>query len=144
MRVFAIADLLLGMQTEIKSQAGERTQSDDQIIEKHNRSVRNRARIELEIIHALIKALRKDGYEVRVNDGEEPASVGSEQELVTKIFGTDGARIETRKTGCKNSFVYLVLGNSGHDVICDYGVSLEPVLEPLNNWIDAQIDSGKF
>jgi len=118
--------------------------TDDEIIKEHHLSVRHRAKVELAIVHALIEALRKSGYEVRVDDGDDNATLGSEQELVEKIFGVDESNIVTRKTGCKRSFVFLVRGNEGHDIICDYGVSLETVMDPLQNWIESQVENGTF
>jgi len=43
-----------------------------------------------------------------------------------------------------NPFVYVIYGNGncGLDMISDYAVSLEPVLKPINEWIDA-ISEGR-
>lgn len=130
-------------ETKHTSQAGERTLTDDEIIERHDQGVMRRARTELEITHALIKALRKDGYEVRIQVDDRRGVCGSEQELVSLAFEYDEAIVMTRRTGARNSFVQLIFGN-GAECISDYGMSLEPTMKPLGDWIDAMEETGKF
>lgn len=111
-------------------------QTDEEIIARHDESVRGRAAIELAIVHELIKRLVAAGYKVYVDDGDDELQNGEEQELVTAIFGVDVAKIVTMKDGTpKRSFVQLVMGNDGTDIIADYGISLEEVMDPLHEWI---------
>jgi hypothetical protein len=118
-------------------------ETDDEIIAKHDTGLRHRAQIELTICHRLISDLKNAGYDVAVDDGEDTTR-GSEQELITAIFAVDEVRLYTKKKGERNSCIYLVLGNDGHDVISDYGISLEPILGPINAWIDEKMDKGDF
>jgi hypothetical protein len=103
--------------------------------------------VELEIVHRVIKDLLAAGYKLAVDDGETTAG-GTEQELVNAVFGVDVAALKTRKLIDKyhstHSFVSFVRGNDGHDIICDYGVSLEPVLAPVNEWVETQCELGFF
>lgn len=123
--------------------------TDEQIIAKHDHGCRHRAKVELAIAHRVIHDLSAAGYTLEVNDGEE-ITKGTEQELISAIFSVDDAHLQTRKTGKLNtlehrtSFVYFVLGNEGHDVISDYGMSLDPVMAPINDWIDQKVDNGDF
>lgn len=128
----------------MKTSRASLAETDESIIEKHNPACRKRARTELAIVHRLIKDLSAAGYLLCVNDGEEIIR-GDEQELVAAIFAVDEAWLKTSRPGsAKKSSVYLIMGNDGHDIISDYGISLEPVMEPLNKWIDEQMDAGKF
>jgi hypothetical protein len=36
------------------------------------------------------------------------------------------------------------MGNDGWDVINDYGVSLEPIMKPIDDWINKQVEVGAF
>lgn len=118
------------------------TKTDQEIIENHALAVRHRAKIELTIIHRVIETLRADDYDLSVDDGEE-VTTGDDQKLVSAIFEVDEARLVTMKAG-HLSFVFFVLGNEGHDVISDYGVSLELILLPIFAWIEEQRANGTF
>jgi hypothetical protein len=113
-------------------------ESDDTIIDRHEPSVRPRARIELAIVHELIKRLKAAGYTLAVDDGgDEEEKLNDEQEIVTAVFAVDEARLVVTKEGSnKISYVFLVMGNDGYDVICDYGTSLDPIMDPLLDWVN--------
>lgn len=115
---------------------------DETIILRHDVKCRHRARIELLVVRALITSLLAAGYDVSADDGESDEVDGIPDKLITAIFAVDEAWIRTRKSGEKTSFVYLVFGNDGWDVISDYGVNLEPIMAPLNQWIDEQESLG--
>lgn len=116
--------------------------TDSDILIKHDMGCRHRAMVELAITHRLISDLLKAGYELKVCDGEE-ITTGTEQQLVNAVFAVDVAMLFAKKDG-KTSGIYLVLGNDGWDVISDYGMSLEPIMKPIDQWIDAQLNAGKF
>jgi len=117
--------------------------TDEGIILQHAQPCRRRARVELAIVHKVIKELRAAGYKLSVDDGGDTSS-GDEQELVNAIFAVDESHLTTSMDGKRKSFVLFVRGNDGPDVICDYGLSLELVMEPISNWIDVQVELGIF
>lgn len=88
-------------------------------------------------IRQVIRALRKAGYTLTGgHDGEDFFEVEpdvSEDKLIDELMQCDSSTLHTRKEGEEpvNSFVYFVLGNDPEEVVCDHGVSLEPVLGPL-------------
>jgi hypothetical protein len=88
-----------------------------------------RIRIEQRIVRHTAKALIAAGYTIDVNDGEETTLKGSTslKAITEACFSTDEDRFYTYKEG-KKSFVQFIYGNGGHDVISDYGMSLEPVM----------------
>jgi DNA-binding response OmpR family regulator len=86
-------------------------------------------------IRQTIRALRKAGYTLTGgHDGEdffEAAPDASEDSLIADLMACDSSTLHTWKDGEGNSHVYFVLGNDPEEVICDHGVSLSPVLDPL-------------
>lgn len=134
-----------GMQTNQSPTAGERTHiiTDDEILQHHEKgAVMRRARVELKIVRRLIVALQSAGYTLTIDDGEEQTPVTNQGEALKLLFNLDEARILTKSPALRESFVYLVFGHDGYDVICDYGTSLEAVMGPLNEWINQQEDAG--
>lgn len=100
-----------------------------------------RARVELRIVRRVLSDLRRTGYELDIDDGDEQTPVTDEGEALKLLFNLDEARIYTMREG-KTSFVYFVFGNDGYDVISDYGTSLDHVMEPISAWISQQQDAG--
>lgn len=88
-------------------------------------------------IRQVIRALRSAGYILTGgHDGEEFFEVtpdASEDVLIANLMACDSSTLHTWKEGAepKNSHVYFVLGNDPDEVVCDHGVSLSPVLDPL-------------
>lgn len=88
-------------------------------------------------IRQVIRALRKAGYTLTGgHDGEDFFEVkpdASEDELIGNLMACDSSTLHTWKADAepKNSHVYFVLGNDPEEVVCDHGVSLSPVLDPL-------------
>lgn len=88
-------------------------------------------------IRQVIRALRAAGYTITGgHDGDdffEVASIASEDLIIEHLTACDDSTLHTYKADeeQKNSHVYFVLGNDPEEVVCDYGVSLEPVLGPL-------------
>jgi hypothetical protein len=92
-------------------------------------------------IRQVIRALRKAGYTLTGgHDGEdffEAKPDESEDSLIANLTACDSSALHTWKDGERNSHVYFVLGNEPFEVICDHGVSLSPVLDPLTrSWED--------
>ena len=90
-------------------------------------------------IRQTIRALRAAGYTLlEVFDGEETVPVKTETEAIDAIMAVDDATLFVRTTeGDYNPWVRFVMGNDPEEVVCDYLVSLEPVLGPLTeSWWD--------
>lgn len=84
-------------------------------------------------IRQVIRALVGAGYSlVEVWDGEETVKVRNETQAVAAVTAVDDATLFFRTPeGDRNPWVRFVLGNDPEEVVCDYVVSLEPVLGPL-------------
>lgn len=94
--------------------------------------VRHRMAVERRIVLALIDQALAEGYELSVNDGEEQHPWTTDRAaVVADIMNTDEDRLYLRKNH-QTAWVFLVYGNEGWTVICDYSTSLEALLEPVN------------
>ena len=92
-------------------------------------------------VRQTIRALRKaDHYVYAVTDGAGElfrfAPDASEDDIIAEVMSCDDGTLGVALPGADpaegpNSFVYFVYGNDPEEVVCDYGVSLEPVLGPL-------------
>lgn len=90
--------------------------------------------IELKILNKIIKALNEaDDPIVTVYDTDEYTAVtpGNKAEIQRLVFNLDLCYLITRSGG----YVFFVLGNEW-DCVSDYTLSLEPVLAPINDFID--------
>jgi len=97
---------------------------------------RRRIVVERRIVTALIDRALAEGYELSVHDGEEWHLWTTDRaKVIDAIMNTDEDRLYLRKDG-HTAWVYLVYGNSGWDVICDYHTRLEALLEPINTLTD--------
>ena len=108
-----------------------------------------RLRLERKIMRRTVTDLIAAGYKVSLHNGEcyEIINSVSVEDVMKVVMLTDEdylyvskepvsteydeERDETKITSGFDSFVRFVYGNSGWDVINDYGVSLDPVLEPV-------------
>lgn len=88
-------------------------------------------------IRQTIRALRKADHVITsVNNGAEYTAFApdaSEDAIIDEATATDGATMHVRLPDGARSFVLFVLGNAPYEVICDHGVSLSPVLDPLTD-----------
>lgn len=87
-------------------------------------------------IRQVIRALRAEGYVITgVHDGDDHvAGITAETPehiLVANLTACDDSALYVRTPEGRDSHVYFVLGNDPEEVVCDYGVSLEPVIGPL-------------
>lgn len=97
-----------------------------------------RIEVEMTVARRVIKDLLAAGYVISVHDSEEVTLKRSmDAEAILKaMFTTDEDTLLAYKDGEKNSFVQFIYGNSGWDVISDYGVSLEPIMAPILKWAE--------
>jgi len=96
-------------------------------------------------IRQTIRALKAAGVQLlEVQDGEEDVNVetATEQEVIDAITAVDDAFLIVRLPAPKaagvtqvgsprTSHIRFVMGNDPEEVICDHGVSLSPILDPL-------------
>lgn len=84
-------------------------------------------------IRQTIRALKGAGYTLlEVFDGEDTVKVKTETEALDAITAVDDATLFVRTPeGDRNPWVRFVLGNDPEEVVCDYVVSLSPVIDPL-------------
>lgn len=84
-------------------------------------------------IRQTIRALKGAGYALlEVFDGEDTVKVKTETEALDAITAVDDATLFVRTPeGDRNPWVRFVLGNDPEEVVCDYVVSLSPVIDPL-------------
>jgi hypothetical protein len=104
----------------------------------------NERRIEMEreIVAALATEAVAQGWSLHAVDRIVVASV---DEVLQRVFDLDEAHlIVTRPAaggGRQKSWFYFVLGNTGYDVLSDYGTSLDSVVdavEPLIARLEAE------
>lgn len=95
-----------------------------------------RIRLEANIVKRTVRTLLANGYTLRVNDGEslrpnEPTE--SVTDILSELMEVDIEHLEAHKDG-RISWVLFVYGNDGYDVISDYTVNLETVLQVVNDY----------
>jgi hypothetical protein len=92
-------------------------------------NVKQRQSIEKQIARKIIKDALAAGYRVSVHDGEDYAVVRSKKgaEIFAALCTTDDDRLffSTEHEGRRAGWVWLVYGNDGYDVICDYTATPE-------------------
>ncbi len=94
--------------------------------------------VERTIIKRLVSDLLQSGHLISVNDGEQFVlnQSGSYRKILSVLGTTDENHLITYAPSENSSFVQLIYGND-EDVISDYGVSLEPIIAPIYEWIEA-------
>lgn len=122
-----------------------------EILQHHDISVRGRARIEIAIVHELLRRLVAAGYTVKIDTEGDNADDAFDHDpsnpmpSLLRIFGLDECALEAYPVDAlsRRAWIKLVLGNDGYDVICDYNTSLEqPVMAALNEWVTQMEDNG--
>jgi hypothetical protein len=96
------------------------------------------SRIEFIIVEQLVKDSLAAGYQIGVHDGEEFALKSSDDAsaIMAALFSVDEERLIYWKDGKGAGWVFLVHGNDGWDVICDYSMSLEHVMKGADKLSD--------
>ena len=94
-------------------------------------TIQQRQKIERKVVRAILAKAKKEGYAIAIDNGEERISLsGTIKSMLEQCFSVDEEAIILKKDG-KRSTIFLVYGNSGHDVIADYSTSLEDFLSPI-------------
>ena len=91
-------------------------------------------------IRQVIRALRAAGHKLLyVFDGEEDIPVRTEAEAMKAITDVEDAFLHVTPVPGHHitPWVRFVLGNAPDEVVCDYTLSLDPVLGPLTDgWVE--------
>lgn len=87
-------------------------------------------------VRQTIRALRKADHVITaVEDGAREvhqfAANASEDAIIGEVMSCDDGFLIVQLPDGSKSHVYFVFGNDPEEVICDHGVSLSPVLDPL-------------
>jgi hypothetical protein len=89
--------------------------------------------VERDIVRATIEEAEKQGWTLyRVSNGEEVVTPKSHEEALEAAFACDEAHLHFGTTDGQEAWVFIVLGNDGWDVICDYTLSLNAVIDALD------------
>lgn len=116
------------------------TKTPDEILKNHDAKCRPRARIEYAIALRTIRDLSAAGY--RLKDAEDDFTADNEDEWLAHLFNLDEARLTVARPTGPMSFILLVFGNDGYELIADYGVNIEHVIAPINDWSDEAQEAG--
>lgn len=96
--------------------------------------------MEIRIINSVIDECIKQGLYLSVNDGEEHfARTNVKATLIDQLMNTDEDRLYLHLTATSKGSIgalYLVYGESGWDVICDYHVSVEKYIPQTLQLVD--------
>lgn len=118
-------------------------------------SVKVRQYIERKIVRRLVEDLVAAGYTVaradccgsrhmELEDCDEcsdspcvPSDPSNVDAVLAAMFQGDDDRLWIAKDGkLTGEWVWLIYGNSGDDVISDYSVGLDSIVEPIYAWVE--------
>jgi len=88
--------------------------------------------LERRAVRKYVDAVLKAGFEVEVFDGEEflPRST-NKAEIVENMFAVDGCELNLYRPN-EQRWMKFIFGNEPWEVLNDYSVALEEILEPVN------------
>lgn len=119
--------------------------TDDEILDKHDVSVRPRCRMELKIVNKIIADAKLCGFKLEVKEYKTEGiedQYSKENDIKGMLFNLDDARLLFIKNGRLYSYIRLVFGNNGYDVVSDYGMKLEDFLRPTIELAD-RLENGR-
>lgn len=100
-------------------------------------NIKLRQQTERRIVWRIILAVKKAGYTFNVNNGgdnhELPEPTGNIKLLLDTMFATDDEHLIVFKYGKRFGWVYFVYGNGndGLDVVADYTMNLDHLIDPI-------------
>jgi len=95
-----------------------------------------RAEVERAIVKSVIEAAIKQGWRLdAASNGEEYEEDIGPKRAMEIAFACDEAHVYFRK-GEQRGWVFIVLGNEGWTVIADYTISLDPVIDSIQELVD--------
>ena len=98
-----------------------------------------RQKMERQIVTKIVDDALAAGYELSVDNGGDCDMVcGATDRLaiLDALFQTDEERLVLSKYKKHIGSVFLVYGNDGWDVVCDYHLSIEDVMKGANELAD--------
>lgn len=104
-------------------------------------SICQRIKVEREIATRVVVAMLEAGYILNVDNGgdenELPNATADRDVVLGAMFATD-SEILIGSNPCDggHAWVQFVYGNDGWDVISDYDMSIDHILEPINDYAD--------
>lgn len=101
---------------------------------REDRALARRIAAERKVARRAIRALKAAGYTLGVHNGEELVLKHSadERKILSEMFSVDEEHlIAYGSDGKRVGSVFFVYGNAGYEVINDYSMSLEPVMEAV-------------
>ncbi len=84
-------------------------------------------------IRQTVRALRAAGYQLEAVEHEDHVLVSTEDAAVHEATACDDCWLWVVDRDGQSHGVNFVLGNDPDEVVCDYHVSLEPVIGPLQD-----------
>lgn len=98
-----------------------------------------RIQMEQRIARKVVRGLLEAGYELNIDNGGDDWEIAWSRDfdtVVCAMFATDDEYLVCRKEDEQKGWVRFIYGNQGWEVINDYTVNLEPILEPINQYCD--------
>jgi hypothetical protein len=95
--------------------------------------------MERQIVSRIVDDALTGGFSLSVDnggDGFEITESTDRQAVIDALFQTDEERLVLLKNGKIVGSVFLVYGNDGWDVVCDYHLSIEDVMKGANQLAD--------
>ncbi len=108
-------------------------QTENEIIMRHDQGCRARAKMEIQIVNKILADAKKAGYECSIIDYEDEGDKEYKSDIRGALFNLDQAYLVFHKDKKRIGWVFLVFGNSGYDLICDYTTNLEEFLKGAND-----------
>lgn len=107
-------------------------------------NVKQRQQMEDRIIRKFCESAIKAGYTVAIHDGEEStAPMQDVEKLMEAAFSVDEETFLVYDGDKYLGSVYAVYGNNGWDVIADYSMAIESLLdEALNLADELEVEHG--
>jgi hypothetical protein len=101
-------------------------------------TVPERIEVEMKIARALVVEAIAAGYGVGVHNGEEHTVKNSTdiEEIVGALGDVDEEHLIMYQDGKRMGWIFLVYGNSGWDVVCDYTTDLEEIVAKVQPLMD--------
>lgn len=103
-----------------------------------------RQAIEREIVTKVVDDALAAGYGISINNGgddDEIVNSRDREAILKELFATDEEYLYLHENGKKIGTIFLVYGNDGWDVICDYSSKLEEFLAGANEIADRYMDA---
>jgi hypothetical protein len=96
-----------------------------------------RQEVERAIVRATIEEAEKQGWTLyRVSNGEEIVRTDSHEAALEAAFACDEAHLHFGTSDGQEAWVFIVLGNDGWDVICDYTLSFNAVIDATDRLVE--------